>query len=115
MVIRMCPLLQFEPVSLENDLALLELISPVKLKENIIPACLHKDRQYLGISNIIVAAQLIQLFLVGQRGWVTGWGITSEGEKNSFRTSIYFIAIFRGIIISSSERAGSSNSEQSRM
>ena len=45
----MCPLLQFEPVSLENDLALLELISPVKLKENIIPACLHKDREYLGI------------------------------------------------------------------
>jgi len=53
---------KFEPVSLENDLALLELISPVKLKENIIPACLHKDREYL----------------VGQRGWVTGWGITSE-------------------------------------
>ena len=38
-------------MSLENDLALLELISPVKLKENIIPACLHKDRQYLGIKH----------------------------------------------------------------
>ena len=35
-------------MSLENDLALLELSSPVTLKENIIPVCLHREKQLLG-------------------------------------------------------------------
>lgn len=53
----------FEPVSLENDLALLELRSAVTLQENIIPVCLHTEEDSL----------------VGARGWLTGWGLTRQG------------------------------------
>ena len=53
---------QFEPLSFENDLALLELEDPVEYKVNAIPACLPGDDDDL----------------VGLRGWVTGWGITTE-------------------------------------
>ena len=41
-------LCKFEPISLENDLALLELSSAVALQENIIPVCLHTEEDSLG-------------------------------------------------------------------
>ena len=43
---------KFEPISLENDLALLELRSAVTLQENIIPVCLHtEETDSLGTSS----------------------------------------------------------------
>ena len=46
-------LCKFEPISLENDLALLELSSAVALQENIIPVCLHTEETDSLGTNII--------------------------------------------------------------
>ena len=72
---------QFEPISLENDLALLELSSAVALQENIIPVCLHTEEDSLGTYVItkILPPQPIMYITVGARGWITGWGLTRPG------------------------------------
>ena len=59
---------QFDEISFENALALLELSAPVQFEENVIPACLPGRAED---------------HLVGQRGWVTGWGITRLGGSLS--------------------------------
>ena len=64
----MNPGFKFDAISFENDLALLELTDPVQYEVNVIPACLPGQ-----------AAD----HLVGQRGWVTGWGITRVGGSLS--------------------------------
>ena len=62
------PGFQFDAISFENDLALLELADPVQYEVNVVPACLPgKSDDHL----------------VGQRGWVTGWGITRGGGSLS--------------------------------
>ena len=53
---------KFDPQSFENDLALLQLVSPVQYQANIIPACIPRDKH-----------------LEGQTGWVTGWGKMKTG------------------------------------
>ena len=55
---------QFDEISFENDLALLELAAPVQYEVNVVPACLASHSED---------------HMVGQRGWVTGWGITRVG------------------------------------
>jgi len=54
---------KFDPLSFENDLALLQFVSPVKYQANILPACLPEDDQDMQ----------------GRTGWVTGWGRMKEG------------------------------------
>ena len=56
---------KFDPQSFENDLALLQLASPVSYQANILPACIPEDDQHM----------------VGRTGWVTGWGRMKEGTK----------------------------------
>ena len=71
------PGFQFDAISFENDLALLELTDPVQYEVNVIPACLPGQ-----------AAD----HLVGQRGWVTGWGITRVGGSLSSPTGTHFLS-----------------------
>lgn len=61
---------QFEPISLENDLALLELSSAVALQENIIPVCLHTEEDSLGTYVItkILPPQPIYILCILQSG-----------------------------------------------
>ena len=54
---------KFDPLSFENDLALLQFVSPVNYQANILPACLPEDDQDMQ----------------GRTGWVTGWGRMKEG------------------------------------
>ena len=76
-------LCKFEPISLENDLALLELSSAVALQENIIPVCLHTEEDSLGtyvITKILPLQPVYIMYItVGARGWITGWGLTRPG------------------------------------
>jgi len=58
---------KFDPITFENDLALLELQEPVKFEANVVPACLPRDTD----------------LLLGLRGWLTGWGITRQGGSLS--------------------------------
>ena len=55
---------RFDEKSFENDLALLELVTPVEYQPHILPACLpNEDDQ-----------------LEGMLGWVTGWGKMRKGK-----------------------------------
>ena len=54
---------KFDPQSFENDLALLELASPVSYRANILPVCIPED----------------DYSMEGRTGWVTGWGRKQEG------------------------------------
>ena len=54
----------FDPVTFDNDLALLKLREPVKLAANIVPVCLAPQRNY-----------------VGTYGTVSGWGVTEDGAS----------------------------------
>jgi hypothetical protein len=55
---------KFNPQSFENDLALLQLVSPVLYQANILPACLPEDDKRME----------------GLTGWVTGWGRTKQSN-----------------------------------
>ena len=54
----------FDPSSFENDVALLQMASPVSYQANILPACLPQKGEYKP----------------GTTGWVTGWGRMKIGE-----------------------------------
>jgi len=54
---------RFDKRSFENDLALLELVSPVEYQPHILPACLPTE----------------DVQLEGLLGWVTGWGKMRKG------------------------------------
>ena len=72
------PGFQFDAISFENDLALLELSDPVQYEVNVLPACLPGEAEDL---------------LVGQRGWVTGWGITRVGGSLSHVLQEHFLSL----------------------
>ena len=44
---KMLLFVQFDPISFENDLALLELEEPVKYEANVVPACLPQASFYI--------------------------------------------------------------------
>ena len=69
----------FDPSSFENDLALLQMASPVSYQANILPACLPQKGEYKR----------------GTTGWVTGWGRMKIGELRGKAEEIQYINISR--------------------
>lgn len=63
---RIIPHHRYDPVTYDNDIALMELDANVTLNQNIYPICLPSPTYY---------------FPVGSEAWITGWGATSEGGK----------------------------------
>jgi len=57
----------FDPVTFENDLAVLKLEVRVDWQPNILPACLPDSPQGRGAGR------------AGGSGWVVGWGVTKQG------------------------------------
>lgn len=63
----------YNPITYDNDIALMELASDVDLNQNIWPICLPSQTYE---------------FPAGQEAWITGWGATREGgEKMLLHTS----------------------------
>lgn len=56
----------YDPVTYNNDIALMELDTNITLSQNIWPICLPSPTYH---------------FPVGCEAWVTGWGATREGGK----------------------------------
>lgn len=54
---------QFNPLTFENDLALLKFYEPVEFQPNIIPVCLPESDQDF----------------IGRKAFITGWGRLSSG------------------------------------
>lgn len=63
---RIIPHPNYNPYNFDNDIALMELDSPVKFSDYIRPICLP-------------AAQ--HDFPMGNTVWITGWGATREGGE----------------------------------
>ncbi|KAG7280854.1 hypothetical protein CRUP_010836 [Coryphaenoides rupestris] len=61
---RIIPHPGYDPLTYDNDMALMELETPVTLNQNIFPICLPSPSHQ---------------FLAGQSAWITGWGATREG------------------------------------
>uniref|UniRef100_H3CA45 ST14 transmembrane serine protease matriptase b n=1 Tax=Tetraodon nigroviridis TaxID=99883 RepID=H3CA45_TETNG len=57
---------RYDPVTYDNDIALMELDANVTLNQNIYPICLPSPTYY---------------FPVGSEAWITGWGATREGGR----------------------------------
>lgn len=57
---------EFDPVTYENDLALLRFYEPVRFQANIVPVCLPKFTEDIA----------------GRTAVVTGWGRLSEGRSS---------------------------------
>jgi secreted trypsin-like serine protease len=60
---------QFNPRSYENDIAILELDSPVQFQPNIVPICLPNLKETF----------------VGKKGFVTGMGLLKHGKNINFK------------------------------
>jgi secreted trypsin-like serine protease len=58
---------QYDPATFANDLALLELESPVAFDEHIVPICMPRDKEDF----------------TGRMGTVTGWGRLKYGGHDS--------------------------------
>lgn len=56
----------YKPSALANDIALLELSSPVKFTDSIRPACLAAEGSE---------------FIPGTDGWITGWGYSKTSGR----------------------------------
>lgn len=56
----------YNPLSYDNDIALMELDANVTLNQNIWPICLPAATHD---------------FPAGQEAWITGWGATREGGE----------------------------------
>lgn len=57
----------YNPLTYDNDIALMELSQEVVLNQNIWPICLPSSTHD---------------FPAGQEAWITGWGATREGGEN---------------------------------
>lgn len=57
---------EYNPLSYNNDIALMELDANVTLNQNIWPICLPSPTYD---------------FPAGQDAWITGWGATREGGE----------------------------------
>ncbi len=57
---------EYNPLSYDNDIALMELDANVTLNQNIWPICLPSSTYD---------------FPAGQEAWITGWGATREGGE----------------------------------
>lgn len=62
--------MQFNPKTFNNDIALVELSTPVVLSERVMPVCLPADHEPPPGAPCLVA----------------GWGSLYEGERNTFQT-----------------------------
>lgn len=65
---------EYNPQLYNNDIALMELDSPVTLSQYIWPICLPSATQ---------------LFPTGQSVWITGWGKTREGRKYEYIAIVF--------------------------
>jgi secreted trypsin-like serine protease len=59
---------QFNPKSYENDIAILELDSPVEFQPHIVPICMPEFKETFE----------------GKKGYVTGMGLLKHGKSNIF-------------------------------
>jgi len=69
---RIIPHPRYDPLTYDNDMALMELETPVTLTQNILPICLPSPSHQ---------------FPAGQAAWITGWGATREGGRSPQRLS----------------------------
>lgn len=74
----------YNPMTYDNDIALMELDTNVTLNQNIWPICLPSPTYD---------------FPAGQEAWITGWGATREGGEltqndTDVNSNIFFILAF---------------------
>lgn len=69
----------FSDITYDNDIAMLELDSPITYTDFIQPICIPESTH---------------VFPVGKSIWVTGWGALSEGGQSLLRIFVVYNYIF---------------------